>query len=85
MQYRSFERVFETISLASRIRETPDFDKLKALREKLSMMKEKQSILQKLDRTWTQEPVTLDDAFGRVFPIHLEFIHFLRILHFRAS
>ena len=32
-------------------------------------------IPQKLDRTWTQEPVVLEDAFLRVFPVHLEFIN----------
>lgn len=32
-------------------------------------------IPQKLDRTWTQDPVILEDAFLRVFPVHLEFIN----------
>ena len=27
-----------------------------------------------LDRTWTQDPVTLEDALGRVSRFHLEFI-----------
>lgn len=27
-----------------------------------------------LERCWTQEPVTLRDALGRVTPVHLEFI-----------
>lgn len=27
-----------------------------------------------LDRFWTQEPVMLEDALGRVTPFHLEFI-----------
>ena len=27
-----------------------------------------------LERSWTQEPVTLDDALGRVTPVHLEFL-----------
>ena len=27
-----------------------------------------------LDRSWTQEPATLEDALGRVTPFHLEFI-----------
>lgn len=28
-----------------------------------------------LERTWTQEPVMLEDALGRRTPIHLEFIN----------
>lgn len=27
-----------------------------------------------LEKCWTQEPATLDDALGRVTPIHLEFL-----------
>ncbi len=27
-----------------------------------------------LDKCWTQDPVTLEDALGRVTPFHLEFI-----------
>ena len=32
------------------------------------------SLPQQLERSWTQEPVTLKDPLGRVTPVHLEFI-----------
>jgi hypothetical protein len=28
-----------------------------------------------LNKTWTQDPVTFEDALGRVAPLHLEFIN----------
>ena len=27
-----------------------------------------------LERTWTQDPAILEDALGRVTPVHLEFL-----------
>ena len=32
------------------------------------------SILAQLERCWSQEPAILEDALGRVTPIHLEFL-----------
>lgn len=32
------------------------------------------SISAQLERSWTQEPATLEDALGRVTPVHLEFL-----------
>lgn len=32
------------------------------------------SIPAQLERCWTQEPATLEDALGRVTPVHLEFL-----------
>ena len=32
------------------------------------------SIPDQLERCWSQEPATLEDALGRVTPIHLEFL-----------
>lgn len=32
------------------------------------------SIPTQLERCWTQEPAILDDALGRVTPIHTEFL-----------
>jgi len=36
-----------------------------------------------LGRTWTQEPVSLEDALGRVSPVHLEFINSWEVSIFR--
>lgn len=32
------------------------------------------SIPAQLERCWTQEPAILEDALGRIFPVHLEFL-----------
>ena len=32
------------------------------------------SIPDRLERCWSQEPATLEDALGRVTPVHLEFL-----------
>ena len=32
------------------------------------------SIPAQLERCWSQEPATLEDALGRVTPVHLEFL-----------
>ena len=34
-----------------------------------------------LDRTWTQDPVILEDALGRVMPFHLECIESWEVGH----
>lgn len=34
-----------------------------------------------LDRSWTQEPVMLEDALGRVTPFNLEFIDSWEVRH----
>lgn len=34
-----------------------------------------------LNRSWTQEPATLEDALGRVTPFHLEFIDSWEVGH----
>lgn len=34
-----------------------------------------------LDRSWTQDPVILEDALGRVTPFHLEFIDSWEVGH----
>ena len=35
----------------------------------------------RLDRSWTQDPVILEDALGRVTPFHLEFIDSWEVGH----
>jgi hypothetical protein len=39
------------------------------------------NLLAQLNRTWASEPVFFEDALGRRFPIHLEFINSIEAFH----
>ena len=89
-QESSFNNLFQAISEVSSAAKDSDVIQLNSLLHRLEKLLEQQNIPQKLDKTWTQEPMILDDALGRIFPIHLEFINswesFLFVLsgHFKC-
>ena len=92
----SFKQIFKSLSEMSKTNPPDngpslDLENAQLLLDQLAAMIAQQKIAQKLDRTWTQEPAILDDALGRIFPIHLEFINswdaFLFVLagHFKDT
>ena len=95
-QDASFKQIFDSLSVLSKANPPNpgarvDLEKVQLLLDRLAAMMAQQEIPQKLEKTWTQEPAILDDALGRIFPIHLEFINswdsFLYVLagHFKGT
>ena len=70
----TFENTFRALSTNSAGDDAVELTKFESLIDRLEALLTQQGIPQKLGKTWQQEPMVLEDALNRVFPIHLDFI-----------